>query len=132
LCTVRDKAALLSEIHRVLAPGSSLGLLVAVARTPRVLPTPAGNHFPTQQELAALLAGTGFELLEQIDRPDDAPLSWSRRVDQVAAVVAARHGADLAYQLAAHQSECFTRLLASGQISMQLVHAVSRPCPTPR
>jgi hypothetical protein len=100
---------------------------VAVARTPHVLRAPAGNHFPTRQELRALLAGTGFELLEQIDRSDDLPLSWSQRIEQVATIVAARHRADPAYELAARQNERFTRLLASGQISMRLIHAVRRP-----
>jgi hypothetical protein len=64
--------------------------LVVVARSPQSLPAPDGNHFPTQDELAALLTRTGFTLLEQTSRPDDAPLSWSRRVEQVTAVVAAR------------------------------------------
>lgn len=129
LDTVRDKAALLGEIRRVLAPGAPLGLLVVVARTPPVLAAPDGNHFPTQRELAALLDGAGFDLVEQIDRPGGAPLAWSRRAEQVAAVVAARHRDDRAYALAANQGERFSRLLASGQLSMQLVHAASRPVP---
>ncbi|GAA1822412.1 class I SAM-dependent methyltransferase [Actinomadura chokoriensis] len=126
LDTVRDKAALLGEIRRVVAPGAPLGLLVAVARTPLALAAPAGNHFPTQRELAGLLDGAGFDLVEQIDRPDGAPLAWSRRAERVAAVVAARHGGDRAYALAVHQGERFSRLLASGQLSMQLIHAAGR------
>ncbi|MGI5286366.1 class I SAM-dependent methyltransferase [Nonomuraea polychroma] len=126
LCTVQDKAAVLSEIHRVLTPGASLGLLVVVARGRQIHPAPHGNHFPTQQELDALLADTGFELLEQIDQPNDAPLSWSRRAEQVAAVVATRHRSDPAYALAAHQGERFTHLFASGQIRLRAIHAVSR------
>ncbi|MFC7041253.1 class I SAM-dependent methyltransferase [Nonomuraea rubra] len=126
LCTVRDKAAVLGEIHRVLKPGASLGLLVVVARGRRTLPAPDGNHFPTLPELRALLAGAGFELVEQAGLPGRAPLSWSRRAEQVAAVVATRHRAHPAYALAAHQGERFTHLFASGQISVQLIHAVSR------
>jgi SAM-dependent methyltransferase len=125
LCTVEDKATLLSELRRVMKPDGSLGLLVVVARPVRLLPQPDGNHFPTQRDLVGLLAGAGFELVEQIARPNDAPLSWSRRAEQVAAAVAAKHQADAAYALAARQSELLSRLLAARQVSIQLVHAVA-------
>jgi len=125
LCTVQDKAALLGEIHRVLKPGASLGLLVVIARAPRTHPAPDGNHFPTQDELATLLTRTGFDLREHIDRPDDVPLSWSQRAEQVATVVATRHHADPAHALATHQSERLTRLLTTRQIAVRLVHARS-------
>ncbi|MDX3103520.1 class I SAM-dependent methyltransferase [Nonomuraea angiospora] len=131
LCTVRDKAAVLREIHRVLKPGASLGLSVVVARGPQVLQVPDGNHFPTCRELDALLEGAGFEVLEQLDQPGRAPLSWSRRADQVAALVARRHRADPAYALAARQGERFARLFATGQIAVRLIHAVSRPAVQP-
>ncbi|MEV4084286.1 methyltransferase domain-containing protein [Nonomuraea fuscirosea] len=127
LCTVRDKAAMLAEIHRVLTPGASLGLLVVLARGPQVLPAPDGNHFPTGGELLGLLTGAGFEVVEQIDQQTGAPLSWTRRAEQVAAVVASRHRTDPAFRLAAHQGERFARLFASGQIAVRLIHAVSRP-----
>ncbi len=125
LCTVEDKAALLGELHRVLKPGASLGLLVVVSRPLRRLPAPDGNHFPTQRELNGLLTDAGFELLEQIARPSAAPLSWSRRADQVAAAVASKHQTDEAYALAAGQTERLHRLLAARQVSLQLIHAVA-------
>jgi ubiquinone/menaquinone biosynthesis C-methylase UbiE len=125
LCTVEDKTALLGELHRVLKPGASLGLLVVVSRTQRQLPAPDGNHFPTQCELDGLLAVAGFEVLEQIACPGAAPLSWSRRVEQVAAAVAAKHQTDEAYALAARQTECLDRLLTAGQVSLELIHAVA-------
>lgn len=127
LCTVEDKAVLLREIHRVLRPGASLGLLVVVAHGRQSLMVPDGNHFPTQAELAGVLDRTGFSLLEQTDPPNTAPLSWSRRVEQVNAAIAARHRSALAYTLAARQGEQFSRLFATDQISTQLIHAVSRP-----
>ena len=80
-------------------------------------------------ELAELLDRTGFTLLEQTGRPDDAPLSWSRRVEQVNAAIAARHQSARAYAPAARQGERLSRLFATGQVSMQLIHAVSRPVP---
>ncbi|MFC6879430.1 MULTISPECIES: class I SAM-dependent methyltransferase [Actinomadura] len=131
LDTVRDKAAVLREIHRVLRPGASLGLLVVVARDPDVPAAPEGNSFPTPRRLAELLDGAGFDLVERIERPGDAPLSWTRRVERVAAAVAGRHRADRAHALAVRQSESFVRLFASGQISMELVHATGRPAGRP-
>ncbi|MFC5825912.1 class I SAM-dependent methyltransferase [Nonomuraea insulae] len=126
LCTVQDKAAVLEEIHRVLKPDASLGLLVLLAHGPQTHPAPEGSYFPTERELSVLLDDTGFELLEQIDQPGEAPLSWSRRAEQVAAFVATRHRTDPAYTLAAHQGERFTHLFASGQIAVRLIHAISR------
>lgn len=107
-------------------PGASLGLLVVVAQSPQSLPGPEGNHFPTEDELAALLDRTGFRLLEQTSRPDDAPLSWSRRVERVNAAIATRHRSTPAYELAARQGERLSRLFATEQVSMQLIHAVSQ------
>lgn len=131
LDTLQNKGAVLREIHRVLPPGAPLRLLVVVARDSELLPTPEGNLFPTRRGLAELLDGTGFDLVEQIDRPGDAPLSWTRRVERVAAAVADSHRADRAHALAVHQSKSFTRLFASGQISLQLVHATRRPTGRP-
>jgi hypothetical protein len=88
------------------------------------LSSPDGNHFPTQPELVAQLAAAGFGVLEQIDCPDVAPLSWSPRAERVAELVAAKHRTNPAFALAARQGERLTRLFANGQISMQLIHAV--------
>jgi SAM-dependent methyltransferase len=123
LCTVPDKAAVLREIHRVLVPRAPLGLLVVVAARPIADP-PAGNHFPTQSELTALLDDAGFDLLEQIERPAAVPLSWTRRAEAVTALISARYGAHPAYTLANQQGTRLTRLFAHGDLTIQLVHAV--------
>ncbi|RFU37453.1 class I SAM-dependent methyltransferase [Actinomadura logoneensis] len=132
LDTVRDKAAVLGEIHRVLRPGGSLGLLVVVAQGRQLLPPPEGNRFPTRRELTRLLTAAGFRTAGHLDRPGGPPPSWRRRAERVEALVAARHQSDPALALAARQAERFTRLFTAGQIAIRLVHAVRRPCASPR
>jgi SAM-dependent methyltransferase len=123
LCTIEDKAALLSELHRVLVPGGSLGLLVVVAQGKQLHRPPDGNHFPGQDELDTLLGDAGFDVVEQIDRPAEVPRSWSRRAEEVAAIVEARHRAHRAYALAARQGRRLAGLFDGGHLSMQLIHA---------
>jgi SAM-dependent methyltransferase len=124
LCTVRDKRAVMGEIRRVLLPGGSLGLAVAVSDDGPVPRGPDGNHFPSQEALLALLADAGFGLVEQVPWPIGAPFSWSRRAEEVAALVVAQHATEPALALAARQGRRLTRMFADGQISMQLIHAV--------
>jgi SAM-dependent methyltransferase len=126
LCTVEDKAGLLSELHRVLVPGGSLGLLVVVAQGKQQLRMPDGNHFPGQEELDGLLDDVGFDVVEQIDRPAEVPRSWSRRAAEVAAMVEARHRAHRAYALAARQGRRLAGLFDGGHLSMQLIHATKQ------
>lgn len=123
LCTVENKTALLREIHRVLVPRGSLGLLVVVAQGKQLRPLPDGNHFPGQSELDALLGDVGFEVVEQIDRPAEVPRAWARRAEEVAAMVEARHRASRAYALAARQGRRLAGLFDDGHLSMQLIHA---------
>lgn len=90
----------------------------------RLLDVGAGAGGPAAW--AAERFGVRPVLLEQTTRPD-GPLSWSRRVEQVTAAIAARHRAARAYTLAARQGERLNRLFATGQISIQLIHAISQP-----
>ncbi|MEV8371550.1 methyltransferase domain-containing protein [Kribbella sp. NPDC056861] len=127
LCTVDDKLALLQELHRVLAPGGSLGLLVLVAQQAGPLePMPEGNVFPLQDELDALLDKAEFDVREQVAAPVEVPLSWSERADRVDEVIGAAHGRDDGYLEAEEQSRRVGVLLSTGQVSTQLIHAVAR------
>jgi SAM-dependent methyltransferase len=125
LCTVEDKAAVLREIHRVLTPHASLGLLVVIADQPIADP-PDGNHFPLQSELVDLLGACGFDLVEQTERPDAVPLSWTRRAEEVTALISARYRSHPAYRLARRQDDRLTDLFDRGHLCMQLLHAVKR------
>jgi SAM-dependent methyltransferase len=124
LCTVEDKAALLDELHRILAPGGKLGLLVLVAQTARLDPVPAGNSFPSQAELVAVLVQSGFAIEEQLDDPHDTPASWTRRTDRVDDLVRAEHQHDKGYVTAMEQRHRLGKLLSTAQVSTQLLHAV--------
>jgi len=125
LCTVEDKGAVLREIQRVLGPHASLGLLVVVANRPVPEP-PDGNHFPTQSELADVLDHTGFDLVEQTERPAAVPLSWTRRAAEVTAHITDRYRTHPAYTLATSQDTRLGRLFTAGDLTLQLLHAVKR------
>ena len=124
LCTLEDKAGLLGELHRILAPGGRLGLLVLVAQTPHLDPVPEGNSFPSQAELVAVLEQSGFAIEEQIEDPGDTPASWTRRTDRVDRSIRAEHQHDRAYTEAMEQRRRLGKLLTTAQVSTQLLHAV--------
>ncbi|MEV0788420.1 hypothetical protein [Kribbella sp. NPDC050459] len=119
-------AARLFGLPVVTADGrQSLGLLVVVANRPVPEP-PDGNHFPTQSELADVLDHTGFDLVEQTERPAAVPLSWTRRAAEVTAHITARYRTHPAYTLATSQDTRLGRLFTDGDLTLQLLHAVKR------
>lgn len=126
LCTVPDKTALVSELHRVLPPGGSLGLLVLVARSAVLDRAPDGNSFPDEEQLTALLDGSGFDLVEQIDDPRETPKSWSRRNEHIDRLIERAHRHDPRYTATQEQEQRLSQLLSTGQVTTQLVHAIRR------
>lgn len=128
LCTTTEKAAVLGELRRVLPRGAPLGLLVFVALTSGPLDGPEGNAFPEDGELAGLLGGAGFDLVQQADGSDlsTAPLSWTERMDAVERAVADAHGEDPRYRQAREQEDKIGRLLSDGHVAGRLLHAVAR------
>jgi SAM-dependent methyltransferase len=124
LCTTEEKAALLTELQRVLVPGGRLGMLVFVAEAELAPPLPDGNSFPTPDELDDLLGGAGFTVTATT-RADlsDSPAEWRKRADEVDAEVQRRHGDDPRWAEAQEQSGRVGRLLGSGALVPRLVVA---------
>jgi hypothetical protein len=103
-------------------------LLVFTADDPHPAGAPDGNDFPSEKGLATLLDKAGFDLVEQAELDDfaEAPLSWTERADRVEQAVEAAHGSDPRFALARDQQRRIGRLLATGEVTGRLVHAVVR------
>jgi SAM-dependent methyltransferase len=126
LCTTPDKATILAELRRVLRPGGHLGLLVYAATGPLTDPPPAGNDFPPEADLPALLTAAGFDLRAQQHAADlpAPPPAWRRHADLVEQTIAARHGDDPRWREAQDQSARVARLIDDGELRAVLLHAV--------
>ncbi|MEV1291095.1 class I SAM-dependent methyltransferase [Pseudonocardia sp. NPDC049635] len=128
LCTVRDKAAVLAEAHRVLQRGGSLGLLVFLADRPRPAGAPEGNHFPSRTSVHELLAASGFARVTEVALTElpAAPASWRRRIERVEGVLDRDHGDDPRFTAAQEQSRRIGELIAEGVVEGRLFHATTR------
>jgi SAM-dependent methyltransferase len=125
LCTTEEKAALLTELRRVLVDDGRLGLLVFVADAPLPPPLPEGNSFPSSAEVEQLLADAGFRVTGTADADlADSPPEWKERADAVDAEVQRRHGEDPQWAEAEEQSGRVGRLLGSGALKPRLLSAV--------
>jgi SAM-dependent methyltransferase len=125
LCTTSEKAAVLRELHRVLRPGAPLGLLVYVALAGEVTEAPAGNAFPTPDELTALLAAAGFDVADRVDLVDlpDAPRDWQERIDRVERAITHAHDGDPRLAQARDQEQRMVALLDAGKVGGRLLVA---------
>jgi SAM-dependent methyltransferase len=123
LCTVQDQAGLLAELRRVSSPGARVGLLVFLRTAPRLPEQPEGNHFLTADELDALLARTGFAVLEQAELADFAAPEpeWQAAADRVEAVIERRHGSDQRWENARRQEEVIGQLISEGLVIGRLL-----------
>ena len=125
LCTVDNQPLLLRELHRVLAPGARLGLLVFVAQHPPLSTQPAGNNFPTDDGLRDLLSTAGFRVLNSASEGDFTalPTHWQERANAVDAELERRHRDDPAWQVAGQQSAVIGRLLNNKELVGTLIVA---------
>jgi SAM-dependent methyltransferase len=122
-----DRAALVAEARRVLAPGGRLGLLAFLAAGPLPPPLPEGNDFSTAAELEQLLTGAGFRNRRSVPAPSlrDAPAEWRAHADRVEEVLAARHGDDPRWTEAEEQTARIARLIGGGNLHPTLLLAVA-------
>ncbi len=121
LCTVRDQAAYLGELRRVLHPGARFALLVYTATHRGNLrhESPDGNTFPTEDTLADLLDAALLRV-ESSGRAGDfaavAP-TWQHAATAVETELRRRHGDDPRWQTAERQSDRMRQLLETGELS---------------
>lgn len=123
LCTVDDKALLLSELVRVVQPGAPVGLLVFQRQVEQLDEQPEGNSFPSADELAAHLRHAGLEVVDEAwvsDLPP-TPEDWKQAVAEVEDVIERDHGDEDGFQVAQRQSALVGALMRDGLVADRLL-----------
>jgi SAM-dependent methyltransferase len=126
LCTAPDpdaQLAMLRELRRILRPAGRLGLLVFTAATAHLDDPPQGNCFPPAGGLSALAGQAGLIVGGQTDMASlaPAPKDWEDRVAAVEHELDRRYGSTPQLAQAREQSRRIGALLASGQLTSQLL-----------
>ena len=126
LCTAPGpgvQLAMLRELRRILRPAGRLGLLVFTAAAAHLDNPPQGNSFPSGAGLAALIKRAGLAVGGQADAAAlaPAPRDWDDAVAAVEHELDRRYGATPQLKQAREQSRRIGALLASGQLTSQLL-----------
>lgn len=118
LCSVDDLAAAVHELARVLAPDGRLGLLVYLRTVPHLTDEPAGNHFPSLDELDHVVAATGLSTMSCHALKDlpEAPEQWQARTDEVEQWIEREHDAEPAWRAGHESEEQVGRLIGAGHV----------------
>jgi SAM-dependent methyltransferase len=123
LCTTPLQLELLTELRRTARPPGRVALLAFVAREAMSAEQPEGNHFPSVDELVALVENAGLRIhawRRTADLPA-IPQEWTRRVDAVTDALAERHGGSQAWQIAENQSRRVADLLEQGRVTGEML-----------
>jgi SAM-dependent methyltransferase len=126
LCTASGpdaQRAMMRELRRVLRPSGKAGLLVFLATRDWLDDPPEGNHFPTRDQLTALLREAG---LTQTAAADPAslpapPAWWRERTAAVEVELRRRFGDTPQLATALKQSHRIGQLLHSGELVSQVI-----------
>lgn len=118
VCTLSDQPALLAELRRVLRVGGRLGLLVYVARR-ELSEQPAGNNFPTEGSLHAMLEQAEFRITDSawVAEFSGPTSTWQEQTERLDAELQRRFGDRPAWQTAQQQSAIMGRLIGSGELA---------------
>jgi SAM-dependent methyltransferase len=117
LCTLdgpQSQLAMLREMRRVARPGGRIGLLVYLATTPELDDPPEGNHFPTRDQLSALLSGVNLP-------------PWRDRTAAIERELRRRYGDTPQLTEANEQSDRIGHLLRLGQLTEEIMVLERRP-----
>jgi ubiquinone/menaquinone biosynthesis C-methylase UbiE len=126
LCTLDgppSQLAMLREMRRVARPGGRIGLLVYMATKPRLDDPPEGDHFPTRDQLSALVSGADLRMLGQAEASDlpEASPEWRDRTAAVERELRRRYGDTPQLSEANEQSDRIGHLLRSGELTCELM-----------
>jgi len=126
LCTASGagaQRAMLRELRRVLRPAGRAGLLVFLATADRLDNPPEGNHFPTVAGLSTLVREAGLAEADSaaVAALPEPPAWWRERTAVVDRELRRRFGDAPALLTAEEQSGRIGRLLASGELTAQVI-----------
>ena len=126
LCTLpsRDsQLAMLTELRRVVRADGRIGLLVYVATCLPLDHPPAGNRFPTSDDLDSLVGSAGLAVLATANahRMSAPPADWRERTAAVERELHRRFGRTPQLRTSDEQSKRFGELLESGELTSEVL-----------
>lgn len=118
LCSVDALDVAVYELSRTLSSDGQLGLLVYLRTVPHLLDEPAGNHFPSLDQLDRVVAGAGLTTTgsTELDTLPAAPEGWQTRADEIDRWIKREHGNQPAWRAGKESEQSVGHLIDTGQI----------------